>query len=209
MYTFTNRPTSHWRGGAPDTIRTCDLCLRRTQDVRITRAFSTLDPFERTETKRETSGVMRTRRGHQEKASAAPRKKSGWWWPYTRCSVSGVISRYPAASQSGTPRCISQVAHVCRKTCGVTFSSFARSQAEEKPLLISFNLEPFSFMTKPRSEPRKRARRRCPRSLRGMGWRARRFLERRSPGALKSILAPTKSIWVQRRDKIAAFRCPV
>jgi hypothetical protein len=125
-----------------------------------------LGPFESMETKRETWRVMRTRRGHQEKASAAPRKKSGWWWPYTRCSVSGVMLRYPAASQRGTPRCISQVAHVCRRTCGVTSSRFARSHAEEKPLLISFNLPPFSFMTNPRSEPREqRARRRCPSSL--------------------------------------------
>ena len=38
-----------------------------------------------------------------------------------------------------------------------------------------------------------RARRRCPKSLRGMGWRARRFLERRSPGVLKSLLAPSKA----------------
>lgn len=148
-----------------------------------------LGPFECMETKRETWRVMRTRRGHHEKASAAPRKKSGWWWPYTRCSVSGVILRYPAASQRGTPRCISQVAHVCRRTCGVTSSRFARSHAEEKPLLISFNLAPFSLITNPRSDPREqRARRRCPNSLRGMGWRARRFLERRSSGALKSIL---------------------
>ena len=71
----------------------------------------------------------------------------------------------------------------------ITSSRSARSHAEEKPLLISFNLAPFSFMTNPRSEPRGRARRRCPNSLRGMGSRARRFFERRSPGALKSIMA--------------------
>jgi site-specific DNA recombinase len=40
-------------------------------------AFSMLSPFESTETNQEKPPVMRTRRGHQENASAALRKKSG------------------------------------------------------------------------------------------------------------------------------------
>jgi hypothetical protein len=64
------------------------------------------------------------------------------------------MAKKPAASQIGVPRCISQVAAVCLRVCGVTPSSPARPHAAAKPFLMSRIRLPLRWSTYPKSVPR-------------------------------------------------------
>jgi hypothetical protein len=76
---------------------------------------------------------------------------------------------------------------------GTFQGGFATMRHEKNPLFTSFRRAPFSWMTKPISVPRWRARRKCGNSFEGIGMRARRLLVRRAPGALKLIQPAARS----------------